>query len=312
MKKLGIFISFVFSFLWASIYWLGEQNRWQTDWLASLNLSKPWVYRQLVPILVRGLQGFFIPTDIGTVLIVSLSGVGFYLALRNLLVRVYEKSLFIETFSILSFIFGLAMFGSCRTPYDLSTALFFSLSYLLIIKNDDNFLWVFPLAVLNRETAFLLILFHFIYHGRSWRTLYFGTVFVSIQIVLRLVFLDNIGTSVWITPWQNILEFVHNPLRTLEQFSIITIILFGIFWSWKSHEQRLKVGFLTISSLCLLMYLVVGQAFEVRVLWEVYPLVCVLSIPTLKEIYYEMQGYSKDGLSNRNKSEQNQDANLVT
>lgn len=287
-----VFVGIV-SFLWASVYWLGDSNMWQVEKLVSLDLARPWVYRQLVSFLARAYMSVGIKADWALVLIVTLSGIGFYLALRELWFTLYRYDETEEIIPVMAVFVGTLLFGYNRLPYDLTTAFLFTLAFLYIFRADKvKYLVVFTLACLNRETAFLLILFYAVlsliffigYKQLSYRytlTMLLLQVYIYTLITycLHLAFQYNAGSTLWVEPWQNLMRFANNLLLTLLHLSVTGVILWMVFRDWKYKSTYLKLAFWVIAPVMVLMYIVCGQNYEVRVFWEIYPVVGLLMIP---------------------------------
>ena len=286
---LGTVIVSISTFAYAAIYWLGNQNLWQVELLTSLKLNKPWVYRQLVPILARSVASVLsIRIDLALVLVVTIAGVGFYLALRRLAFLFYKQNDKVEILLILLVLLGLIIFGYDRMPYDLMTAWLFTLAIRYIFLCMDNeLLIVFSLACLNRETAFLLIIFLGVLAIKSGTryllTLQMVLIFVFVQLALRNVFYANAGQAGWIEPMQNLLRFANHPERTLLHGWITLGILLTACREWKLKPYFFRLAFWSMAPALMLMYIVFGQAFEVRVFWECYPILALLMLPTLHD-----------------------------
>lgn len=198
-----------------------------------------------------------------------------------------------EIYPVLIVFAGLVLFQFCHTIYDLATAFLFTLAFLYVFRaNKVKYLIVFILACFNRETALLLILFYvvlwFIFkltYGKRDTKYSVGMILIQVYIYglitycLRLFFQYNIGLPLWVQPWQNLMRFVHNPLLTLVHISVTVLILWMVFRDWKYKSDYLKLAFLVITPVLVVMYLVFGQAYEVRVFWEIYPVVGLLMIP---------------------------------
>ncbi len=283
------------AFEYAAIYWLGDRNLWQVELLTSLDLNKPWVYRQLVPILARTIAALGVRIDIALVLVVTAAGVGFYLALRSLAFLFYKMDDKAEILIIFLVLLGMILFNYERLPYDLMTAWLFTLAFLYIARVDDNSLAiVFVLACLNRETAFLLIILlgvTALVRGdarKRWGLIFILTlIFVLIQLALRIVFHENDGLISWIEPALNLLRFKNHPGRTLTHGSITLILLWLACRDWTRKPYYLKLAFLCLAPPLVILYLVFGQAFEIRVFWEGYPILALLMLPTLHKFRFE-------------------------
>jgi len=293
-KLLGIVIIGISTFEYAAIYWLGDQNLWQVELLTSPHLNKPWVYRQLVPILARGVASLLgIRIDLALVLVVTVSGIGFYFALRRLAALCcYRKRKLDDTAElliILLVVLGLVLFNYGRLPYDLMTAWLFTLAFRYIaLGKDDQLTIVFALACLNRETAFLLLLFMgmitIFSRERFVFTLKLSLLFILIQAALHMVFRGNDGLEIWMQPELNLWRFIHQPARTLLHVAATVILLWIAAKDWDTKPGFLKLALNYIAPPLVLMYLIFGQAFETRVFWEVYPILALLMLPTLHDL----------------------------
>ncbi len=276
------------AFAYAAVYWLGNRNLWQVELLTSTNLNKPWVFRQLVPILARAIASLGIRIDLSLVLVVTIAGAGFYLALRSLAFLFYKQDDKVEILLVLLVMFGMIIFNYGRLPYDLMTALLFTLAFRAIfLCRDNELLIIFSLACLNRETSFLLIIFMGVLaiktRMRFVITLQMVLIFVLVQLALRDVFHDNAGMVAWIEPMQNIQRFANDPGRTLLHGLITLVVLWTAFKDWTLKPYFFRLAFVSLAPVLLILYVCFGQAFEPRVLWEGYPIMALLMLPTLYE-----------------------------
>jgi len=274
------------TFAYAAIYWLGDRNLWQAELLTSMNLHKPWVYRQLAPILARALASLGIRIDLALVLVVTIAGAGFYLSLRSLAFLFYKQDDTVEILLIVLVLCGMIMFGYGRLPYDLFVACLFTLAFRSIfLCRDNELLIIFSLACLNRETSFLLIIFMGVLAlkggTRYLLTFQMVLIFVLVQLVLRTVFYDNGGLVGWIEPMQNLLRFANHPERTLLHAVITLVLLWTACRDWRLKPYYFKLAFVSMAPALTLLYIIFGQAFEVRVFWECYPILALLMLPTL-------------------------------
>lgn len=281
----SLFVGLV-SFVWASVYWLGVGNLWQVEKLTSLDLAKPWIYRQFVPELARLLSLTGLRIDYALVVVVTLSGVLFYLYLRKLYFHFYPESMKGEIYVIGSVFVGMLIFGYNRLPYDLMTAFLMTLGlYYIITLQNWKYLVVFALACLNRETAFLLLLvygvFWLYYHKYIpklswWMTACQIYIYGLITYCLRLVFQYNPGSTLWIEPWLNLVRYYNHPAQTVLYLGVMGIILWLVFRKWNTKSFALRLAFVTITPLLFVMFIVCGQPYEIRVFWECWGLVVTL------------------------------------
>jgi hypothetical protein len=279
----SLFVGLI-TFIYASVYWLNEIQFAST--LTSLDMAKPFVYRQLVPFLARSLSYLGVRIDWAVCLVVTFFGVCLYLSMRRLYFYFYEQSDKGEIYVLVSVFVGMLLLGQERWMYDLATATFFTLALYFVFRVENwKYLVVFTLATLNRETSFLLILVYVVmllYYKRYgvnyswWTTACQIYIYFVITYSIRILFQFNVGSSVWIEPLENLHKYTTHPLETVIYLMIAVIILWRVFRNWNSKFFSLRLAFVVIAPILFVLYLVCGQAFEVRVFWEVYPLVVLL------------------------------------
>lgn len=273
----------VISFLWSYIYY--ADGLWAEDY------TRPFVYRQLVPLLARGIEFLGVPGNIALIVVMTLSGVGFYLSLRILAIQFYTWSDRQDIYLLAGTLASMLVLGIFRKPYDLMTACLVSLFlYYFWTGQKVKHLIVFALACLNRETAILLVLFYVVflltllkYKSVRWEivgmSVLQGVIYLLITLGIRYVFVTTEGSSAWIEPAENILKFANQPYR----FMLHLYGLLGLLWwmsrGWERKPYYLRYAFGLFAPLLLIMYVVFGQAFEIRVFWEIAPLVILLSLP---------------------------------
>lgn len=267
---LNIIVVTIASALYAGFHWY--ENFTRVNWITSTEFTRPFVYRQLVPLIVRFLSGA-IRADVALILVVTLAGVGFYVSLRLLGLNFGIQN---ELWALLVVLAGLSMFGDFRAAYDLMTAFLWTLALLFLFQNNKrNYAILFPILCLNRiETAILLIVLWVVFYRKD--VMFVGyqiSVFVVMYAGLNLWFADNYGSSMWVEPMENINRFLANPLLTLCHLLVFASVMAMAIRNWNNKDLRLKTSFLVLLPVFFGLYLVFGQAFEVRVFWEVMPII---------------------------------------
>lgn len=160
-KTLGSLMVTIVTFSYAAVSWFGTPNLWKDKLLMSLDMSRPWVYRALIPFLARAMEWVGARLDIAVVVLMMASGIGFYLALRELIFHYHPAAS--ELLVVLFVLAGLLLFQFDRMPYDLATAFLFTLTFVYMAKGQvRNYMLLFPVICLNKETAVLLIVVWFI------------------------------------------------------------------------------------------------------------------------------------------------------
>lgn len=225
-------------------------------------------------------------------ILMYLSLLGFVYSLRYLTKGVFKisqkKTNIISLVAVLlivqAFVFGYI--------YDFAALFLMTLSYgLLARQRHIAYLVLFPFVCLNKETSILLVFVYWVHFQTTDNKRLFYTylsyqigVFVIIKLALYWAFRDNIGDS---------LEF-HLPEHFIEYHRILTnypilvlyycLFLFGIpalmFYRWDEKPLFLKNCVLVIGPLFFL-YILFGYPFEVRVFYEVYPIVLLLMVHSL-------------------------------
>lgn len=138
---------------------LGPENAQKVAVVVSLSQPRPFVYRQLVPALARALMTLHVSAAWALAIIVTLAGIGYYVALRKLAGVFYQLDNRTELLVLGLTVLTLPLLFNSQQIYDLPTAFLFTLSiYYLVAGAILAYLLVFTVACLNRETAFLLIL----------------------------------------------------------------------------------------------------------------------------------------------------------
>lgn len=175
----------------------------------------------------------------------------------------------------------MVMFSFQRKAYDLATAIFFAVGLGLMARGKwSEYFAVLGLAAVNRETAFLLVMVFVIWRlvdkgiGDRGYWLSVGwqlAILLVVRICLMVIFAGSHGPAFSIQLLGNLRMFGAHPFQlVIEMFGF----LFVWWWCvrrWGEQPRLLKVAFLVMAPLLMVMYLVVGWAFEIRVFAEVFP-----------------------------------------
>ena len=225
-------------------------------------------------------------------ILMYLSLLGFVYSMRYLtkgVFRISQKKTNIISLVALLLIVQAFVFGYI---YDFPALFLMTLSYgLLARQRQIGYLALFPFVCLNKETSILLIFVYWLHFRTMDNKRLFYThlsyqigVFAIVKLALYWAFRDNIGDS---------LEF-HLPEHFTEYHRILTnypmlvlyysLFLFGIpvlmFYRWDEKPLFLRNCVLIIGPLFFL-YILFGYPFEVRVFYEVYPIVLLLMVHSL-------------------------------
>lgn len=243
------------------IVWYG--HIFELSQSVSLQYMKPYVYRQLVPTIIRAMEWVGIRVDVATIIITTCAGVGFYLSLGTLL---KNKPLL----PFISVLLGIFLFSMWHKIYDFMTVWLWTVLFLKLINRDYKWFSVlFLFLCLNRiETALFVVPIYFV-QERNWKfSLLLSVLFGVLFVFLRLYFSDNVGVSALVEPTRNL-----HRLVTHWELSVVHLLLFGTpFLLALQRTQDMDIFYLILFPVFVVLYVIFGQAFEIRVFWEVYPL----------------------------------------
>ncbi len=182
----------------------------------------------------------------------------------------------------------MALFFFARKSYDMATAAFFALMLALLARRRFLvYALVFPIACLNRETAFLMTLvfiFHLYPEGPArWvlGAIYQAVVYVLIRIGVMWMYADNPGVSFLFRPIENLQVFLHSP-GSVVHWSLFALATWLCLRNWDRKPLVFRQAFIVMAPSLLFLYLVFGWSFEIRVFAEVYPAAFALAIYPLE------------------------------
>ena len=242
----------------------------------TLGYDRPFVYRQLIPFILREFLSVGIPLLVGLSIVTALSGIILFLGIHN-----FTKN---TVSSLLIFSVGLILFIDCVKPYDLPTAAMFLLAYSFYIQDEYwKYYILLPFIILNRETAFLAIIFSLLYKF-SWKSLiYQGGMFMLLQGFLHIIFRDNPGRVAYFTLLSNFNIILSDSaamwIHIIGLGSVVFIILFF------HTTDRFRFSASVVITLSVLLYMFFGVIYEIRVFWEIYPLL-IIFVSFGKDIKY--------------------------
>jgi hypothetical protein len=258
--------------------------------IIELDLAKPFSFRVLIPLGARALAGIGLSPWLSIALLVSASALGLFFACYYL-ARVSGVSA--EPAPLLAFLASVGTYLfilSDGKVYDLATAGFFALSLGLLERRKLlPYFILFPLITLNRETSFLLILFFAVFF---WRKLplshyllglaYQAGIFGAIRILLSSALADRPGLPFWIRPLEIFAEYSARPLASFSLIFCALFIIYILSRNWEKKPAFLRIALLTMGPALLLLHLIAGMAFELRVFAELAPAVFFLAVLPLR------------------------------
>jgi len=180
------------------------------------------------------------------------------------------------------------------------TVFLFCLAYYLIATKNPLYLALFPVIVLHRETAILLVIvFIMFYYCRmeirsySIAVIYQATTWLSIRLILMKIFENAPGMDLHI--------FIHDVTGVYFQTPAMLSALFifagavAILYSrWSRLFPFVKAG-LVLVPIQIILHFILGNPFEFRVLVESFPfvflavMICITVPPAERTITQDTQ-----------------------
>ncbi len=276
---------------------------------------KPYVYRVLIPIIIRASSVItpkyikqYVVDNISSnsvvikifnklnwereyileyslaVIIIYFSLIGFLLSFRYLLILNYsildpnrEYISFYALFGLIPFM----KFYGCL--YDIPTLFLFTLGLGLILS--ENWKWyisIFAISCLNKETTILLTLVFIMHIGLKnivhnkfyiFLLLLQLTIFTLIKAILFNIYRNNPGSFLEYHLFDHNIGLLKSyPVSTLFVWTAISIL---VIYKWKEKPLFLKRALIIIIPI-FIMCLFFGIIDELRVYYEVYPIVVLL------------------------------------
>ncbi|MCC7118673.1 MAG: hypothetical protein IT310_09125 [Anaerolineales bacterium] len=271
----------------AGMYW--EEPRLAFSQMLAGTADKPFVYRVFVPLLVKiAVAVFPLPSTTYASFLIYILLVGFVICVYHFS-KFYWKGILIHDFvAYASILFLIPFTLTNRHIYDFSALFLFTLALLLMAQNKwTTYFCAYICACLNKETAILLPLVFLIHFRKqlnvttTWKL--FGwqiAIYSVIRFAIMLNFRSNPGTIIE----SHILEhfsFIQSaPVLVLGYVVYFILIAFMIKKDFHEKPSFLREAFATLLPVMFILYLLGGSPFEIRVFYEVYPVLFLLAIPT--------------------------------
>jgi hypothetical protein len=283
------------------------------------NAHRPYVYRALLPALLRALQSILplsvldsivnwagqqsfivavqhkqhipphaFPAFLGLIATTFTCFLIYFATLRALFNHFYELLSRYAIFALCFAAFLTILFTQTHSflIYDPGTLMFSALLLLFLARRQWLlFFPTFALATINKETTVLLI--PLLYLSRPPRALILASVaflfWGVLFLLIRWQFRDNIGSGLefhLIDQWQRV---TFEELVYLGSLAFLAFLL--CFPNWSTKPLLLR-QFVFICGLPLLIFLLFfGIVYEIRVFHEVVPALFLLSFPSIVNTY---------------------------
>lgn len=271
--------------VWLTALWfyyarlLGPVGGAMLEQLVSGTANKPYVYRVLPSLAVRGLEVAGAGLWWATVLVVLVSFVAWLWALLWLARLVLQAELPMLATVLAAGPVGL-LFVAGGYLYDAPTLALFTVCLALIAAGRWRlYAVVFMLMCFCRETAILLPLVCLCWRGRrAWpAVLYQLEVFVLVRLMLTAtVFAGNPGVA-FETHWAEHLQWLWQfPLPNILALAVYGAAVAVAVWRWRTQPPFMQAAAVVVPAI-FAIYWLVGFPGEIRVCLEAYPVLCLLA-----------------------------------
>ncbi len=299
---LGLFVSISVLFrMYLQLFNWGYGTSVRLNELVDGTGRLPFVTRRLVPLLIGSLASLLqIPLELVASGVMFVSLAAFVAAFRYFITAFRSPSVLTDSLTWLGLV-GLCPFmvAFSSAVYDFTTLFLFTLELALMARQKWRWYFcVFPFACANRETTILLCLTFCLYFFKRMERRSFvrllaaqGAIYLSIRGWLLLQFRNNPGGLLeWHLPEQiHVLGLLAASLIRLSPTAILAasfllagfVILFLTFYRWQAKPPFLRDALVTTLPPLLVLYIPFGIPFEIRVFYEVYPVIFLLSIEPL-------------------------------
>jgi hypothetical protein len=247
---------------------------------------RPFVYRQLAPLLVRGLMALGVEMHQAATCLVAVSFVGWLWALRWLAQLVTPKSAMVATLLACGPVS--VLFVSGGYVYDPLMLCLFTLGLALLARERWGLYAVlFPLLMLCRETAILLIPVHLLWgwdhqecHSYARAFAWQVACMLIIKSALAMVYAGN-GGALFEIHWEDQLWFLwFAVLPNVLALSVYGAALAAGLWRWRDQHPFMRSA-AVILPIMFVAYWIVAYPGEIRVFLEAYPVLYLFTWHTV-------------------------------
>ncbi|MCK9425007.1 MAG: hypothetical protein M0Q21_03090 [Ignavibacteriaceae bacterium] len=224
--------------------------------------------------------------------------VGFAFSQKYLISLIFTSNkIFIDSIVIISLLLLPALNKYSLFVYDFPTLFLFTLCLVLMIKQRwKEYLIIFSLATLNKETTVLLIGVYYFYYlyqlkqqDRIFKRVLIAQViiYVGLRLLLYVVYLNNPGSSIeFHLIDHNLILFtnlLHSADVALVIFSLV-VFLFLLFYKWSEKPVFIKCS-LQVPLFLFILTLFFGFIDEWRDYYESIPVIILFFLHSIGKIF---------------------------
>lgn len=314
LKRWKTFIPFIISFIlitltfWVYIYgFYGDAN---LSYLKSIIYDgdvKPFVYRYLVPLLIKWLNFIFpLRLDVYVVIILYIFTLGYWFVMYYLYTSFWVNSFYANLIILIEVELSFILITVEKKIYDMSTVFLFTLCLVLLYRRRMYlFAVLYPIACLNKETTILITLFFIFYFWNRIKLSYWITwiiyqifFFGLIRLILMFKFKNSLGGNIELHLNDHFMAYRSKPIMTFISFVVILLLCFFVLIGWKEKPEFLRCVAVILFPVFFVLYFIGGMPFEFRVFAEIFPVLYLLVFQGLDEL---RNNYKKYLRVNKNK-----------
>ncbi|HEU4325422.1 MAG TPA: hypothetical protein VFS21_19920 [Roseiflexaceae bacterium] len=266
--------------------WYGHYRDVEAFWPELTH--RPFVYRVLLPLLAEA-AGRIVPGEpelfFNAALYLSL--VGFAAALRRLAHLIWQPSRYLDYVILAAIPLVIPLSVYHQHLYDLTTLCLFTWGIVYIAQQAwTPFLVVYAVACFNKETTLFLTFVFLAFHHRELgqrayqRLLLMQlSIYMLIRATLMVLFRDRPGGVVEYHLLDHLTSYTSEPIRTSAYLAGILIVGALVAYRFRSKPLVLRKALLAVLPCMVVLFVLFGFPYELRVFYEVYGLIVLLCIP---------------------------------
>lgn len=203
--------------------------------------------------------------------------------------RTYLNKIFISGLSLV-LLPGFFLYGS--HIYDPPQLFFFALALYVLYKQKFNLFYpLFVLVTVNKETSLLLVGVFFFYFFRKisekkfiYLVILYVFTFLAIRVFITYVFSENEGPFLEYHFIEHNLRIRYSLIALTMNSGFFILLMLLNFLKWKTKPEFIKTSFWVIFLPTFVLTIFFGYVDELRVYYELYPILITSSAITINQI----------------------------
>ena len=203
--------------------------------------------------------------------------------------RTYLNKIFISGLSLV-LLPGFFLYGS--HIYDPPQLFFFALALYVLYKQKFNLFYpLFVLVTVNKETSLLLVGVFFFYFFRKisekkfiYLVILYVFTFLAIRVFITYLFSENEGPFLEYHFVEHNLRIRYSLIALTMNSGFFILLMLLNFLKWKTKPEFIKTSFWVIFLPTFVLTIFFGYVDELRVYYELYPILITSSAITLNQI----------------------------